>query len=108
MRARTRSRSRAAARVQSLQWAHRALWFDVGLYVAFLTVFLLVALAPFTKVAWDGHQLINVFTRYAARLEWPDPSSTFVDAHSAADFWSWWRGPFRCAAATHDQSACPV
>lgn len=82
---------------QSIKWAHRALWIDVILYVVFLVVFLLVALGPFVRVAWDGHMMINIFTKFAAQTEWPDPSNTFDDIHSLVDFWSWWGGPFRCA-----------
>lgn len=81
--------------LQSIKWAHRMLWVDLVLYVVFLLTFLLAALAPFVSVAWDGHMLINIFSKYANTLEWPDPSNTFQDIHSVADFWSWWRGPFR-------------
>lgn len=83
--------------MQSIKWSHRMLWADLVLYVVFLLTYLLAALAPFVSVAWDGHMLINVFSKYANTLEWPDPSNTFKEIHSVADFWSWWRGPFRCA-----------
>lgn len=83
--------------VQSIKWAHRALWIDLCIYVVFLLSFLLAALVPFVSIAWDGHMFISIFTKYAAQLEWPDPSNTFQDIHSVADFWSWWKGPMRYA-----------
>lgn len=83
--------------MQSLRWAHKALWLDFVVYSFFLVTFLLSALMPFHQIAWDGYQLISTFTKYAANMEWPDPSNTFSDIHSVVDFWSWWDGPFRCA-----------
>lgn len=81
-----------------MRWAHKTLWVDVLIYAALLVTFLLSTLVPFNSVAWDGYQLISTFTKFAAQIEWPDPSSTFDDVNSAVDFWSWWRGPFRCAS----------
>ena len=83
--------------MQSIKWAHRALWIDLCIYVVFLLSFLLAALVPFVSIAWDGHMFISIFTKYASQLEWPDPSNTFQDINSVADFWSWWNGPMRCA-----------
>lgn len=52
--------------MQSLRWAHRWLWLDVTIYIVFLLVFLLTTLTPFHKVAWDGHQMINILTKCAS------------------------------------------
>jgi hypothetical protein len=75
------------------------LWVDLSIYVVFLLSFLLAALVPFVSIAWDGHMFISLFTKYANDLESPDPSNTFREIHSVADFWSWWKGPMRCAAS---------
>jgi hypothetical protein len=88
-----------SAAMQSLSWAHKALWLDFVVYSLFLVTFLLSALMPFHQVAWDGYQLINTFTKYAAALELPDPSNSFTQIHSVVDFWSWWDGPFRYAGS---------
>jgi hypothetical protein len=94
--------------VQSIKWAHRALWIDLCIYLMFLLSFLLAA--------WDGHMFISIYTKYASLLEVPDPSNTFEDLHSVADFWSWWKGPMRCVnpnklcpyASEFTSRACPT
>ena len=84
--------------IQAMRWAHRSLWVDATIYFFLLVTFLMATLVPFDLIAWDGYQFISVFTKFTAQIEWPDPSNTFRDVNSAIDFWSWWRGPFRCVS----------
>lgn len=83
--------------MQDIKNARHMLFVDLLLYLLYLMLFLLATLLPFSLLARDSHQLIATITSWIAPLALPDPSVPFSAVASVGDFWSFWKGPLRCA-----------